>query len=247
LLQKPKAMKKLLLSIPCFLIVAQVLAQDCSQYLYLQKNKTIEMTAFNKKGDVVDKTVSKVSNVSTSKGVTTANVVTEIFDKNGKSMGMTSADYTCNGNGITMQMHMDGQQSKQPATMDIKVNTTSGDPEFPADMKVGDHLKDYTSQVQMISGMVSTVNITDRMVLAKEDLTTPAGTFNCFKISYKSSNSTAFTKSNSDTVNKVTSMFGKLGIKMPTRTSETTVWYAPGFAVVKIETKNSTIEITGIK
>jgi hypothetical protein len=240
-------MKKFLLSIPCFLIVAQVLAQDCSQYLYLQKNKTIEMTAYNKKGDVIAKTVSTVSNVSTSKGTTTANVVTESFDKKGKSMGTMNVDYQCNGNGLSMQMHMDGQQSKQPVTMDVKVNNTSGDPEYPADMKVGDHLKDYTSQVQMISGMTSTVKTTDRIVLAKEDLTTPAGTWNCFKISYKSSNSTAFTKSNSDTVNKVTSMFGKLGIKMPTTTTETTIWYAPGFAVIKIESKNSVIEITGIK
>src|SRR5271155_6139265 len=98
-------MKKLFLTACCFLIASRLLAQDCTSFLYLQKNKTIEMTGYNKKGDVTMKSVSKVSDVNTAGGVTTANVVVETYNKDGKLLGTSSMDYKCDGNGITMQMH----------------------------------------------------------------------------------------------------------------------------------------------
>jgi hypothetical protein len=242
-------MKKFVAIIACFLITSHLLAQDCTRYLYMQKNKTIEMTAFDTKGNVTFKSVSKVSDVNTSNGVTTATVVSDLYDKNGKSMGTSNVDYKCSGNGITMQMHYTDpkQQSKQTSALDIKVNNTSGDPEYPSDMKVGDHLKDYTSDVGIVSGTNTAVKVTDRMVVAKESITTPGGTWECFKITYKSSSQTSFTKSNSDTVNKVTSFLQKLKLKMPVSTSETTIWYNPDFGMIKMETKNSVLELTGVK
>lgn len=239
--------KSLLATLACLFIMTGLFAQDCTHYLYMQKDKTIEMTGFNKKGDVTMKSVSKVSDVSTADGTTTAMVDVEIFDKNGKSMGTSTMECKCNGSSFSMQMHFTAdQKSKQPTNMNIKVNG-SGAEDYPSDMKVGDHLKDYTSQIQMFSGTTSTVKVTDRIVEAKENLTTPAGTWECFKISYKSSITTAFTKSTSDTVNKVVSIFNKLGIKQPANTNTTTAWYVPGLAVVKTETKTGYYEITGIK
>lgn len=242
-------MKKSLLTIlACLLIAKGLHAQDCLHYLYLQKGKTIEMTGYNKKGDVVSKSSAKVVDVQTIGGVSTANVVTDVFDKNGKQMGTTNMDYKCDGNSVTMQMHFTGDQTQGKPAPGMNINVTgNGSEPYPADMKVGDHLKDYTSQVQMVQGTTATVKVTDRIVEAKESLTTPAGTWDCFRISYKSTITTSFAKSSNDTTNKFTAVFNKLGIKPPSSTSQTTVWYVPGFAIIKTLSKNGYIELTGLK
>jgi hypothetical protein len=240
-------MKKILLLISGLMITLRILAQDCTSYLYLQKDKTIEMTGHNKKGDVTMKSVATVSNVNTSGGVTTANVISQVYDKNGKLMGTSSVDYKCSGGAISMQMHIDaGQQSKQPTTMNFNMTgSSSGD--FPKDMKVGDHLPDYSSQMDMANGMTTTIKVTDRMVVAKESITTSAGTWDCFKITYKTASSTAFKKNGSDSTSSVGSAFGKLGIKMPGSSSESTIWFAPNVGMIKSESKYGSMELTGIK
>ena len=60
------------------------LAQDCRQFLLLQKGKTVEMSIYNKKGDLAARKVYQVSDVSTSGAVTTA--VT--LNQNGRSITM---------------------------------------------------------------------------------------------------------------------------------------------------------------
>lgn len=56
-------------------------AQDCKTYLFLQNNKTIEMTIYNKKGDATGKQVYKVSDYKNAGGIASATVNTEMFDK----------------------------------------------------------------------------------------------------------------------------------------------------------------------
>ncbi|HEY4327010.1 MAG TPA: hypothetical protein VGN20_23690 [Mucilaginibacter sp.] len=252
-------MKKLSLIIACLLVASGLFAQDCSHYLYLQNNKTIEMTGYNKKNEVTSKSVSKISDVKTSGGVTSADAATEMYDKNGKLIGSSNTNYSCNGGVISMQMHIKTNQhekqagdKEQGADMNIQVNREGGGgEEYPSDMKVGDHLKDYTSQMMIGNGATATVKVTDRKVLAKESVTTPAGTWDCFKISYKSSMSTALGNPNAgnkaDTTDKVASFLNKLKLKMPGGNNEATIWFAPDFGMVKIETKNSRMELTAVK
>jgi len=59
---------------------------------------------------------------------------------------------------------------------------------FPSDLSVGDELPDASITVSIKSSGVNmftmTVWITNRKVEAREEMTTPAGTFDCFKMSY---------------------------------------------------------------
>ena len=251
-------MKKLVSIIACFTIASQLLAQDCTKYMYMQKNKTIEMTAHKDNGDVMFKSVTKVSDVNTENGVTTANVVSEGYDKEGKLMNSSNITYKCDGGVMMMDMSFNSpQQSQQNTKMDIKM-INKGYMEYPAGMQVGDHLKDATTQMQstMNNGMtaVTTIQVTDRIVAGKETVTTTAGTWDCFKITYKTTSSTSFKGANGDTVNnamsamdKLRAKLGKLGPKMPSNTSETTVWYAPNFGMVKFQGKNFVMELTAIR
>jgi hypothetical protein len=70
--------------------------------------------------------------------------------------------------------------------------------------------------------MNMTVDITNRKVNAKESITTPAGTFNCYAIS-----------SNSET---------KMGLKMMFEIKE---WVAEGMGVIKSETYNKNGKLMG--
>jgi hypothetical protein len=255
-------MKKFTLTFAVFLITFRLLAQDCLQYMYMQKNKTIEMTAFNDKKDITFKSVTKVSDVTTENGVTTANVVSEAYDKNGKLINSSNAVYKCDGGVMMMDMSFNApQQSQQSSQQNTKVNfkvINKSYMEYPNSMQVGDHLKDATSQMEMDmnNGMtgITTVQITDRMVVGKENVTTPAGSWDCFKITYKTTSSTTLKGAHADTINsamsamdKIRAKLGKLGPKMPSNNSESTIWYAPGFGMVKIQGKSFTMELTSLK
>ena len=113
-----------------------------------------------------------------------------------------------------------------------KLARWGGHLEYPGKMSVGDALKDGNMTMEMnTSGLPSTatINITDRKVEGQESVTTPAGTWNCYKITYK----------------------GKMTIKMgplPVNTNlDGTEWFAPGFGIVKTESKHGSTAITSIK
>ena len=69
----------------------------------------------------------------------------------------------------------------------------------------------------------------DRKVEDKEKVSTPAGSWDCYKISYKSKMSIKM-----------------MGVGIPV-SMDGTEWYAPGFGVVKSVSKHGTTEITSIK
>ena len=168
---KLNSMKKITMIIAFFLISHQLLAQDCTHYMYMQKNKSIEMTSFNDKGDITFKTVSKVSNVNTENGVTTATVVADAYDKSGKLINSSNFTYKCDGGVMMMDMSLNSpQQSDQKTKVAIKIINKSFT-EYPGAMKVGDHLKNASTQMEstMSNGMtaVTIIQVTDRIVIGK--------------------------------------------------------------------------------
>src|SRR6266496_3090186 len=83
LIFKLTTMKKIF-TIASLLICAEMYAQKCSDYLFLQSNKTVEMTIYNKKGEEHGKQIYTVSNVTNTSDVTIATLNSEMFDKKGK-------------------------------------------------------------------------------------------------------------------------------------------------------------------
>src|SRR5882724_319599 len=230
--------KKLLLITKNFLLVAgltaslQAFSQDCKNYLFLQKNKTIEMTIYNKKGEPNGKQVYLVSDVSSTGGVTTGALASEMFDKKGKSMAKASSKIKCAGGVmmINMKMMLPQQQSEQFSKADAKVDDAYL--EYPVNLQPDAELKDGTFTMEMNnSGMQQTLTmvISNRKVEAKESVTTDAGTWECYKISYKC---------------KMNIKTGFIGIPI---NFEGTEWYAPSFGVVKSQSKYGGTAITAIK
>ena len=205
-------------------------AQDCSNYFFLQNNKTIEMTITNSKGNITGKMIYTISGVNNSPGSVAATVNSEFTDSKGRSLTRAVNTMKCENGILMMDMKVFFPASQQ------EVNAASAGNvylEYPATLKEGDKLKDglFSMDITSSSGISSTIeiSITERKVETKEPVTTAAGTWDCFKISSN---------------NKIVTKVSEKEIPISTQMNE---WYAPGFGVVKTESKTGKTEITSIK
>jgi hypothetical protein len=224
-------MKKIFLSLSV-VIGLNVYSQKCDAFYYLQDNKTVEMTTTDKKGKVTTKIVYNISDVKKSGATYTSTVNSELFDAKGRSINKGVNNITCTGGVMMMDLKMFIPVSQQEQMGMATSTDATAYIEYPADMNVGDALKDGQFKMDFktqagLGGHVS-VDITNRKVEAKESVTTAAGTWECFKITYHSK------------------VVLKLLIGIPIN-ADVTEWYAPGFGVVKTEVKGSKTEITSIK
>ena len=223
---------KLLLLLGAVICSMEIYAQDCNGYYFLQNNKTIEMAILNKKGEQSAKQVYTVSNVNNSGSSTTADLNSEMFDKKGKSMAKGKARIKCDGGLMMVDMKMSIPMQPGGPAVESDVKADDIYMEYPTTMNVGDNLKNASMHMDMDNnGMKQTVDmeVFDRKVESKENVTTPAGSWDCYKISYKSKM-------------KIKTM----GIGMPMNI-EGVEYFAPGFGVVKTQSKNGGTEIIAIR
>jgi len=204
-------------------------SQNCNYY-YLQNGKTAEITFYSKKGDESGKGVYNVTSATMAGNGGSSTVRSEIFNKKGKSIAKGTNNIKCD-NGVFMvdlKAFISPEQQEQ-----IKADAQAADVylSYPLNMKAGDALPDGNMDldIQQDNGMKTHVNvkITDRKVEGQESITTPAGTWNCFKITYHSAIKVAL-----------------MGIGIPLK-ADITEWFAPNFGVVKTESsKGSTTLLT---
>lgn len=231
---KTYTMKQILL----VLIAATVLcgaaaAQSCANYLLLQNNKRIEMTVYNKKGKENGKQVWNVSDVKKNGGTTTGKISSEFFNEKGKSLNKATNEIKCTGGVYYMNMKMMLSEGQQTQLNGADVKADGGFLEYPAAMTEGDALKDGELKMEftMNGGLKSTMelSVTNRKVGGKESVTSPAGTWECIKITSSQ---------------KITTRMGGIGIPIK---MDITEWYAPGVGVIKTESKYGSTLITAIQ
>jgi hypothetical protein len=223
--------KNLLTASAAILLALGATAQQCNYY-FLQNNKTVEMTIYNRKGDPNGKQIYTVGEVKNSGGGATSNLNSEMFNKKGKSIAKGTGKVECKDGVmfVDMKMKLPEAQQEQFANADVKADNMYI--EYPASMQPGDQLKDANLTMDINNnGMKQSVVmvINDRKVEAKEPVTTTAGTWDCYKISFKS---------------KIT--IRTMGVGIPVNL-EGTEWFAPGFGVVKTESKHGGTAVTSIK
>ena len=190
------------------------------------------MTITNKKDKETGKTVYTISDVNKTGATVSSTVNSEIFDAKGKSIAKGASNIKCTGGVMMIDMKMFISPAQQQQMNMEAAGGAQAFIEYPANMKEGDKLNDgeFSMDVKMQTGMNAhlDVSITNRKVDGKESVTTPAGTWDCFKISYHSR------------------IKVKIGIGIPIN-ADVTEWYAPGFGVVKTESGGGKTEITAIK
>ncbi|HYM92637.1 MAG TPA: hypothetical protein VET23_00730 [Chitinophagaceae bacterium] len=224
-------MKKIIF-IPVLLIAFSAFSQNCDGLYYLQNNKTVEMSITNKKGKESGKITYTVSDVQNSGGTVSSTVNSEFTDSKGKSVSKAINNIKCTGGVMMIDMKMFVPSAQQEQMGTVSAGGGEAYLEYPSVIKEGDVLKDgqFSMDFKMQSGIGAHLNvdITNRKVQGKESVTTPAGTWECFKITYHSK------------------VVIKIGIGIPVN-ADVTEWYAPSFGTVKTESGGGITEITSVK
>jgi hypothetical protein len=152
------------------------------------ENAQLEYKQYDKKGGLTGSSIQKITGIKKSAGSTEVEVTSESFDAKGKSLGSVPLKARCEGGVYYIDMKNYMNQQSMESYEDMEMSLEGGNLEIPANMKAGDILKNGDMKMSFSSGgmtiMNMTINVSNRKVEAVENLTTPAGTFECCKISF---------------------------------------------------------------
>ena len=213
---------KIIIFLCAFLISFSSFSQNaCKAFYPFEEGVTFEMTNYNKKGKKEGAVNYEVTRIEDN----IATIQTIIYDDKGKEITTTSYQIMCDGHKISIDFKsmMNADMFKQYKDMDMDITGTNV--ELPNDLQVGQSLKDANMNIAInMGGMIMnmSVDMLNRKVNKKESITTPAGTFNCFALSYDSEM--------------------KMGIKMKFKIKE---WIAEGVGVVKSESFSKNGKLMG--
>jgi hypothetical protein len=214
-----------------FLLVAlsaPLAAQDCSGAFYqLRPDASFTLTTYNAKGKPAMSATHQYKSVDKTANGVTALVDVEMFDDKDKSMGKNSYDLTCEKGTIKLNMREFAfMGAPTPGNLDVKVS--GDDLLLPATLQPGQTLGGANFAIQARLGEVKimdrTFTVKERKVEGVETIETPAGKFECHKITY---------------LTDVEGMLGKV------RTFKTVVWYAKGPGMVRNESYDDKDKMTG--
>jgi len=180
--------KRMIFSALILLFPVLLFAQDCKFYYPKTKGAQLEYKSFDGKDKLTGSSIQLIKELTVDDNQMTVLVETQSFDKKGKDLGTKEFVAKCE-NGIysvDMKSFMDAQTMEAYKEMDVKIK--SENLEIPANLNIGDDLKDGKLDISIYSDgmkiMGMTTDITQRKVEAKEEVTTDAGTFDCYKITY---------------------------------------------------------------
>jgi len=180
-------MKSLLLFLLSLCCVTPALAQGCKGFYYLLNNAEIEMTVYDGSGAAVGKTIYKINNVHKDGGSTASDFSNTYYDKNNKPMTTGAGHFKCSGNSAAIDMKMSIPAMPGMSETKIEGNTNATFLDYPAHMQVGQELSGGSYEMKSsVKGMemVFRYKIHHRKVTGREKVTTPAGSWDCYVISY---------------------------------------------------------------
>jgi hypothetical protein len=181
-------MKKTFMFLFAFLLTLNLMAQDCDGYFPVKSGAFIETKNYDAKGKLTGTNQQTILAVEPLASGLTIKVKSEQFDNKDKSLSSTELGMRCE-NGV---FYMDMKNFLDPSTMegmkDMEMSVDGLDLEYPNIMQVGQTLKDGDIMIKFMSGGMPVMNMSvkmyNRKVEAFESVTTPAGTFECYKLTY---------------------------------------------------------------
>jgi hypothetical protein len=185
-------MKYLFTSIIIGIVSHLSFAQGCNQAIMFTQGAVYELESYtgkDKKQSKIEYTVKQVSNEA---GKSVASLHSKIYDAKDKLAHETDLKAICDGDKfyIDMSEAFKAMQQEGPGSAyEMKMDNSMV--EIPHQLTVGQSLPDMVSKISMYDKQSKTemmqmvITGRKRKVVAKETLTTPAGTFDCYKINYE--------------------------------------------------------------
>lgn len=160
--------------------------QDCLGMAF-KTGMAFELSHFNGKDKPIGKVVYQVKDVHKEGSSTVMDITAQFEDEKGKQQAPYTIKYVCTGNELVADMSgmMQAMQSGGMKDMEMKLKTNKL--VYPGKLSVGQKLSDGQMEADLNSKgntmMTMNMTMTNRQVDSKESITTPAGTFDAYKIS----------------------------------------------------------------
>lgn len=177
------------LGLMVFMISQVSYAQDiCQSMLFLKKGTNLEYTSYDKKDKLTGSQSMNVIDVTTEGQAVISTIRSEIKDKKGKPVNESTVNFKCENNTFYVDLRNYMDPSVYSSMSEMELSWEGDDASFPGTLKEGMNLDDakITMEARMNGMKIMTMNmeIKNRKVEAREKITTPAGTFDCYKITY---------------------------------------------------------------
>jgi hypothetical protein len=210
-------MKKSVIICTYFLLFFAIssISQNCGYFIPLKANTGTEMKNYDSHGKLTSTNKNTIISISTQGEYTVANLKAESVDE--MKGGNSSTDYTIKCSGT--QLIIDTKSLMSSAAMDnykknnYDIKMESIDIELPNKLTIGSSLKDSELKMKMYSNEILVTDmiiaLINRKVESKESISTPAGTFNCFKITYDSKTTSKIMGFSTVTTNKVVEYYAE--------------------------------------
>jgi hypothetical protein len=217
-------MKNISLLFLLLVVAGYGFSQDCESWFPARKGAFIEMKNYDDKDKTTGIIRQTVTNVSDIPNGVEIKVHSQILDAKEKVLNEQDMEMRCQGGIFYMDMKNFYNQPTG-SNNDVEMTIDATDLEFPSTLSVGQTLPDGNMTMTYPAGpmtMTMGVNITNRRVVDRETITTPAGTFDCYKITYD------------------------IELKVPIKMSNSAIqWYAKDAGAVRTETYNKKGKLIG--
>lgn len=207
-------MKKYIISVFLLLFVFSILkAQDCSSYVVTQEGKTAEYVNKDKKGKVQSYHSQELLSQEEDDGIVRYEILQISKDDKKKELSRDTLSFECRNGTFYIDMSRYIDENQTEAYEESQISVDFEDIGYPANMKPGMQLDDGSVILTIDMGMATITNetkIINRKVEARETVTTPAGTFDCLKISQDVENKIGFATIKIKTVNWISEGVGSV-------------------------------------
>jgi len=160
-------------------------AQDCEAYIPTKMNQKLTYKNLDKKGKILSFNSQELISKNNIDGGVEFAVHSVRYDDKKKKTDEDTVKFYCKDNTfyVDMNAYLNKEQLKSYDETQIEINFSEMG--YPKNLTVGTTLEDGFVEAVINAGITLTfrTDITDRKVLALEDVTTEAGTFKAFKIS----------------------------------------------------------------
>lgn len=183
-------MKNLILSLTLIFIVFsyQPGQAQCNEYFPMKEGKSWSYQNFDSKDKLQGSQSQVVKTYEESSAGFEATLEIQSLDKKGKELTKGEIGIACNSGVVSLDMRKFVQEDQLEALKTYDIQVVAEDLEYPSGIQAGTKLKDGKITITASGSpipMKMVVMIVDRTVEKKESVTTPAGTFDCWKINGK--------------------------------------------------------------
>jgi hypothetical protein len=188
ILQKMKHLT-LIIALVLTTCLSTVFGQDCKPYFPMSEGAVFEITSYKSNGKATGSARHTVLERTESGSNITVKVRNESLDKKGKEVSKSEYTAECKAGIFLIDFSVFMNNESVQAYENMEMTVTGQFIDMPRSPRVGDELNEgdmkITVKNQGIQFMTMSVRIYDRKVEALEQRVTPAGTYDCVKISYK--------------------------------------------------------------